>query len=102
MANERLVADMTELARQNGSYGYRRVAVLLRDSGWQASDGLIERRWRREGLKVPPKQQKKGRLWRNDGACIRLRPEYRNHVWSYVRALPNRRWESAPHTEQLG
>ena len=39
--------------------------------------------WRREGLKVPVKQPKKGRLWLNDGSCIRLRPKYRNHVWSY-------------------
>ena len=83
MANERLVADMIELARQYGNYGYRRVAVLLREAGWQVSDGRIERLWRREGLKVPPKQPKKGRLWLNDGSCVRLRPEYRNHVWSY-------------------
>lgn len=80
---ERLVADMTELARQYGSYGYRRVAVLLRDSGWQVSNGRIERLWRREGLKEPLKQPKKGRLWLNDGSCIRLRPAYRNHVGSY-------------------
>lgn len=80
---ERLVADMIELARQYGSYGYRRVAVMLREAGWKVSDGRIERLWRREGLKVPPKQPKRGRLWLNDGSCIRLRPEYRNHVWSY-------------------
>jgi putative transposase len=43
----------------------------------------VERIWRREGLKVPQKQPKKGRLWLNDGSCIRLRPEYPNHVWSY-------------------
>jgi transposase InsO family protein len=43
----------------------------------------VERIWRREGLKVPRKQPKKGRLWRNDGSCIRLRPEHPNHVWSY-------------------
>ena len=35
------------------------------------------------GLKVPAKQPKKGRLWLNDGSCIRLRPERRAHVWSY-------------------
>lgn len=74
---------MIELARQYGSYGYRRVAALLRDAGWQVSDGRVERLWKREGLKVPPKQPKKSRLWLNDGSCIRLRPEYRNHVWSY-------------------
>ena len=43
----------------------------------------VERIWRREGLKVPAKQPKKGRLWLADGSCIRLRPEHRNHVWSY-------------------
>ena len=77
------MADMIELARQYGSYGYRRVAALLRDAGWQVSDGRVERLWKREGLKVPPKQPKRSRLWLNDGSCIRLRPEYRNHVWSY-------------------
>ena len=80
---DRLVADMIELAREYGGYGYRRVAALLRDAGWFVSDGRIERLWKREGLKVPQKQPKKGRLWLNDGSCIRLRPERRDHVWSY-------------------
>ena len=74
---------MIELARQFGRYGYRRIAVLLREAGWSVSDGRIERLWRQEGLKVPQKQPKKGRLWLNDGSCVWLRPEYRNHVWSY-------------------
>ena len=43
----------------------------------------VERIWRREGLKVPKKQPKRGRLWLNDGSCIRLRPERPNHVWAY-------------------
>lgn len=38
---------------------------------------------RREGLKVPQKQPKRGQLWLNDGSCIRLRPEYPGHVWAY-------------------
>ena len=74
---------MIELARQFGRYGYRRIAALLREAGWSVSDGRIERLWRREGLKVPQKQPKKGRLWLSDGSCVRLRPEYHNHVWSY-------------------
>ena len=74
---------MIELVRQYGRYGYRRIAALLRDAGWQVNDKRIERLWRREGLKVPMKQPKKGRLWLNDGSCVRLRPEYRDHVWSY-------------------
>jgi len=74
---------MIELTHQFGRYGYRRASALLRDAGWQVNDKRIERLWRREGLKVPMKQPKKGRLWLNDGSCVRLRPEYRNQVWSY-------------------
>ena len=74
---------MIELARQYGRYGYRKVAALLRQAGWLISDGRVERIWKREGLKVPAKQPKRGRLWLTDGSCIRLRPEYPNHVWSY-------------------
>ena len=49
---ERLVADMIELTRKYGRYGYRRVAALLRDAGWQVNDKRVERLRRREGLKV--------------------------------------------------
>jgi transposase InsO family protein len=80
---ERLTADIIELARQYGRYGYRKIAALLRDAGWLVNDKRVERIWRREGLKVPQKQPKRGRLWLTDGSCIRLRPEHRNHVWSY-------------------
>lgn len=80
---ERLTADTIELARQYGRYGYRKIAALLRDAGWLVNDKRIERIWRREGLKVPHKQPKRGRLWLADGSCVRLRPEHRNHVWSY-------------------
>jgi putative transposase len=58
----RLVADMIELTRQYGRYGYRRVAALLRDAGWHVNDKRVERLWKREGLKVPLKQPKKGLL----------------------------------------
>jgi transposase InsO family protein len=77
-----LVADMIELTRQYGRYGYRRIAALLRDAGWHVNDKRVERLWRREGLKVPMKQPEKGRLWLNDGSCVRLRPERRDHVWN--------------------
>lgn len=80
---ERLTADIIELARQYGRYGYRKVAALLRDAGWVVNDKRVERIWRREGLKVPHKQPKRGRLWLADGSCVRLRPQHRNHVWSY-------------------
>ena len=71
------------MARTYGRYGYRRVTALLNQAGWDVNHKRVERIWRREGLKVPQKQPKKGRLWLNDGSCIRLRPERPNHVWSY-------------------
>jgi putative transposase len=71
------------LAKQYGRYGYRRVRQLLVDEGWRISVKRVYRIWRREGLKVPQKQPKRGRLWLNDGSCVRLRPERPNHVWSY-------------------
>ncbi len=80
---EALTADLIELARQYGRYGYRKITALLRDAGWLVNDKRVERIWRREGLKVPAKQPKRGRLWLGDGSCIRLRPEHRDHVWSY-------------------
>jgi transposase InsO family protein len=43
----------------------------------------VERIWREEGLRVPGKQPRRGRLYLNDGSCIRLRPCSKNHVWSY-------------------
>jgi putative transposase len=79
----RLVREMTELATQYGRYGYRRVTVMLQQQGWLVNHKRIERLWRREGLKVPQKQPRRRRLWLNDGSCIRLRPAYRDHVWSY-------------------
>ena len=79
----RLVADITALATRYGRYGYRRITALLNERGWQVNHKRVERIWRQEGLKVPKKQPKRGRLWLNDGSCIRLRPEYKDHVWSY-------------------
>ena len=78
-----LTADIIALATQYGRYGDRRITALLREACWRVTRKRVERIWRQEGLKVPHKQPKKGRLWLNDGSCIRLRPEYPNHVWSY-------------------
>jgi putative transposase len=78
-----LTADIIALATRYGRYGYRRITALLRHAGWRVNRKRVERLWRREGLKVPRKQPKKGRLWRNDGSCLRLRPGQPNHVWSY-------------------
>jgi transposase InsO family protein len=76
---ERIVA----LACQYGRYGYRRITALLQEEGWRVNHKRVERIWRQEGLKVPRKQPKRSRLWLNDGSCIRLRPQKKDHVWSY-------------------
>ena len=78
-----LVSRIIELAERFGRYGYRRITGLLRAEGWKVNHKRVERLWTREGLKVPKKQPKRGRLWLNDGSCIRLRPQYKDHVWSY-------------------
>ena len=80
---EALTTDIIRLASHYGRYGYRRITAMLRSEDWTVNAKRVERIWRREGLKVPQKQPKRGRLWLNDGSCVRLRPEHPNHVWSY-------------------
>lgn len=79
----RATRRIIELASMFGRYGYRRIHALLRLEGWWVNHKRVERIWRREGLKVPKKQPKRGRLWLNDGSCIRLRPAHKDHVWAY-------------------
>ena len=78
-----LTRAIISLASRYGRYGYRRITALLRRAGWQVGKDRVQCIWRREGLKVPAKQRPKGRLWLEDGSCVRLRPERANHVWSY-------------------
>jgi transposase InsO family protein len=81
---KRLTDDIITLATKYGRYGYRRITALLNNNyGWRVNHKRVERIWRKEGLKVPKKQPKRRRLWLNDGSCIRLRPEHKDHVWSY-------------------
>jgi putative transposase len=78
-----LTRDIISLASQYGRYGYRRITALLAEQDWVVGKDRVQRIWRREGLKVPKKQKPRGRLWLNDGSCVRLRPARPNHVWSY-------------------
>ena len=64
-------------------YRDRRITGMLRNEGWNVNHKRVERIWRQAGLKVPRKQPRRGRLWLNDGSCIRLRPERKDHVWAY-------------------
>ena len=80
---EQLRVRIIELATKYGRYGYRRITAMLNQDRWMVNHKRVERIWRQEGLKVPQKQPKRRRLWLNDGSCIRLRPEHKDHVWSY-------------------
>ena len=74
--NDELTRAIVQLPSEYGRYGYRRIAALLRGAGWDVGKDRVQRIWRREGLKVPQKQRPRGRLWLNDGSCVRLRPEH--------------------------
>ena len=76
----RLTADILEPAKRPGRCGHRRVAALLRRGGRAVNRKRAARTWRREGLEVPPRRPERGRLWLNDGPCVRLRPERPDHV----------------------
>ena len=80
---EALIARIVALASRFGRYGYRRITALLRQEGWSVNHKRVERLWRKEGLRIPRKQPKRGRLWLADGSIVRRRAERPNHVWSY-------------------
>jgi putative transposase len=80
---EPLTARIIELAAVYGRYGTPRITAMVREEGWIVNHKRVERIWRASGLKVPQKQPKRGRIWLNDGSCVRLRPERKDHVWAY-------------------
>ena len=65
-----LEEEVVELASRFGRYGYQRITALLRHRGWDVNHKRVERIWRREGLKVPAKQPRRGRLCLNEGSCV--------------------------------
>ena len=90
-ADAPLTKPIVALATRYGRYGDRRITALLHQQGWRVNHPClpqdkckrVERIWRREGLKGPARQPKRGRLWLKDGSCVRLRPEYPLQVWRY-------------------
>ena len=80
---EKLKSRVIDLASQYGRYGYKKITGLLNMEGFEVGKDRVWSIWRSEGLKVPQRQPKRGRLYLADGSCIRKRAEYKNHVWSY-------------------
>lgn len=82
----RLVARMNELAAQHPRWGYRKVWALLRDEGWRINRKRIERLWRLEGHRVPPRRSMasgKKALGTAEKAIWNLPATAANHIWSY-------------------
>lgn len=79
-----LRVEAIRMASTYGRYCYRTIVGMMRNAGWcQATASKVGRIWREESLKIPQKHPPRGRLWLNDGSCIRLRAMYPNHLWSY-------------------
>ncbi len=80
---DELTGRIVEYAGVYGRYGTRRITALMRNDGMHVNHKRVERIWKREGLKVPRKQPKRGRLGLNDGSCVRLGAQHKDHVWAY-------------------
>lgn len=80
---QELKEAIIRLASRYGRYGYRRITAMLKAEGRKVNHKRVERLWREEGLRVPKKQKKRGRIYLKNGSCIRLRLLHQNHVWSY-------------------
>jgi transposase InsO family protein len=80
---KRLESRLLELVRVHPRYGYRRMTVLLQWEGWRVNRKRVHRLWRRQGLRVPRKARKKRRLGHSGNSCVRLRPEHKDHVWTW-------------------
>jgi len=81
-----LVRAMNARAAAHPRWGYRAVWTLLREDGWRVNRKRIERLWRLEGHRLPPRRQKRSgkRAQGKAENSSRNRPALAvNHTWSY-------------------
>ena len=55
---QQMIIRMHALSEAHPRYGYRRIAALLRQEGWQTGKRQVQRLRRLEGLRVPPTKRK--------------------------------------------
>ena len=80
-ADGALRAELHTFSRAHPS-GYRRAWATLRERGWGVNRKRIQRLWREEGLRVPPRRRKRQRLGDSTAPLGRLRAEHPGHVWA--------------------
>jgi putative transposase len=80
---DKITGRIISLVAQYGRYGTPRITAMLKREGFMVNHKRVERIWRQQGLKVAKRQKKRRRLWLKDGSCVRLRPQHKDHVWSY-------------------
>jgi putative transposase len=67
------------LSRRHPRYGYRRMHALLRREGWACNRKRVQRLWRDEGLRLPPKARRRRRGRRMPGHLTAACP---NQIWA--------------------
>jgi transposase InsO family protein len=67
------------LARRHPRYGYRRIHAILRREGWACNRKRVQRLWREEGLRLPPRPKRRRRGKRMPGHVTAACP---NQVWA--------------------
>ena len=77
-----LRAALREVAARRPRWGYRRAHAQLVDEGWIVNRKRVQRLWREEGLRVPPRRRKRQRLGESTVPADRLRAQRPGHVWA--------------------
>jgi putative transposase len=73
---------LRSFAAEHPRWGYRRAHAVLVREGHQLNRKKVQRLWREEGLRVPPKRRKRQRLGSSTTPADRLAATYPDHVWA--------------------
>ncbi len=80
--DQALRAVLREIAGQRPRWGYRRAHARLCELGWVVNRKRVQRIWREQSLRVPPRRRKRQRLGTSTVPAARLRAERPGHVWA--------------------
>ena len=78
---QQLEERLRAISEQHPRYGYRRIAVLLRQEGWQVGKRQVQRMRRAAGLRVPPTRRKRHRQGVSTG--LPTNAMHKCHVWTW-------------------